>query len=426
MAAVLACLTALLAVTAAAPERADAYRLGGQAWPKRVITYRVTVPSFRAPVNDALAQWNASGVRLRFREVRSGKADVIVATLKVPRLPPGVIALDRCGLGGAAGRGSLGYSRHFQAHVWLDRNCSQRRLILVAAHEFGHVIGLNHTRARCALMTPSNGGCADERNRYPWQYTCKVIRPDDVAGAIRRYGGKARPMPRDRSCLAAPTPGPVTGVAVEPNPAGSIATTRLTWQNPPSPALRRIVIRRNRGACPNAPFVPGQSLSLRDGLTPVEGDFVSEVPAVAGAQTLTDLEPMPPGRTCYAVWAMGPDDRYLEGATAVVEHPGTASDAARIGLVAQVAPAPEVAVRLTWVNPSDPGLGDVRIRSASGPCPASSDAFAGFQSGTVPSTAGPASFDVAFLGEGPSCFAVEFRRADGSLTTVNTFLTQVG
>ena len=423
-----ACVLATLGLAGSVPERAEAYRLGGQTWPKRVITYRVTVPSFRQPVNAALAQWNASGVRLRFREVRSGKADVIVKTLRVPRLPPGVIALNPCGLGGAAGRGSLGYSRSFQANVWLDRNCSPQTLVLVAAHEFGHVMGLNHTSARCAVMTASNGGCADERRKLPWEYTCQVLRPDDVAGAIRRYGGRMRPMPANRTCLGAPTPGPVSGLTVEPNPVGSIATTRLTWQNPSSGALRRIVVRRNQGACPNLPSVPGRFVSIRSGLTPVHGDLVADVPAQGTTQaTVTDIEPMASGRTCYAVWAVGPDDRYLDGVSATVDHPGTASDTARIGLVAQAAPSPDVAARLTWNNPTDQGLGDVRILSSNGPCPAAAAEFFGAFAGTVPSTPGPATFDhVTFAPDGPRCYAVEFRRADGYLARANTFLVQVG
>jgi hypothetical protein len=391
-----------------------------------VITFRVSVPAFRAPVTAATKQWNASGVRLRFREVRSGKADVIVKTLRVPRLPPGVIALDPCGLGGAAGRGSLGYSRGFQAYVWLDRNCSQRTLIGVAAHEFGHVMGLNHTNVRCALMTPSNAPCANERHYLPWEYTCSVLRPDDVAGAIRRYGGKARPASGPRVCLRRPVPGPVSGATVEANPAGSIATSRISWQNPTGPVPQRIVVRRNQGACPNLPSAPGRSVSIRPTLTALDGDLVADIPAVPGAQSTTDLEPMTAGRTCYAVWAVGPDDVYLDAATIVVNHPGTVSAAARIGLVAEAFPTPEVAARLTWANPTDQGLADVQISWSDGACPANPADFSGFSAGTVPATPGPATFDhVSFAPLGPQCYAVAFRRGD-FLSNAGSFLVQVG
>ena len=421
------CVAAALGMSAAAPQRAEAYRIGGKAWPKRVITYRVTVPAFRAPVTAAIAEWNASGVRLRFREVRSGKADVIVKTLKVPRLPPEVRPDMRCGIvNGVAGRASLGYSRSFQAYVWLDRNCSQATLIGVAAHEFGHVMGLNHTNARCALMTASNAPCANERHYLPWEYTCSVLRPDDVAGAIRRYGGKARPASGPRVCVRGPVPGPVSGATVEANPAGSIATSRITWQNPTSgPAPQRIVVKRNQGACPNLPSAPGRFVSIRPTLTALHGDLVADIPAVPGAQSTTDLDPMTPGRTCYAVWAVGPDDVYLDGATVVVDHPGTSTAPSRIGLVAQTDPAPDVPVRLTWVNPNDQGLADVLILRSDAACPATPSDFTRIFAGTVPSTPGPAVFDDLRAVTGPRCYLVEFRRG-AYPSTVASFLVQVG
>lgn len=67
---------------------AGAYRLGGKAWSRDVITYRVTVARDRAPMAEAARQWNISGVRLRFREVRSGRGDVVVRNLRCrPRRP---------------------------------------------------------------------------------------------------------------------------------------------------------------------------------------------------------------------------------------------------------------------------------------------------------------------------------------------------
>ena len=422
-----ACAVTALGLAAATPEQANAYRIGGQAWPKRVITYRVTVANFRQPVTAAIAQWNASGVRLRFREVRAGKADVIVKTLSVPRIPSNAPPEFRCGLAGAAGRGSLGYSRSFQAYVLLDRNCSKRTLVRVAAHEFGHVMGLHHTSVRCAVMTAANTPCADERHYLPWEYTCTVLRPDDIAGAIRRYGGKMRPMPKARTCLRVPTPGPVSGLAVEPDPADSIATSRIAWQTPTSPAVRRIVVRRNQGACPNLPSAPGRFVSIRPNLTPLHGDLVADIPATSGAQSVTDLMPMTPGRTCYAVWAVGPNDVYLDAATVIIDHPGSLTAAARIGLVSEPPPTLEVAARLRWTNPTDQGLsGEVLIVWFPGACPANPQNVPRGFAGTVPSTPGPAAFDhVTSVRPEPRCYAVEFQR-EGTLATVGAFLIQVG
>ena len=90
-------------------------------------------------------------------------------------------------------------------------------------------MGLAHSNRTCALMSPSGGsGCGDERRVLPWEVFCRALRADDVAGAIRRYGGRARPLPADRICLTLPTLAPATDFKVEPNPAGSLAATRLT------------------------------------------------------------------------------------------------------------------------------------------------------------------------------------------------------
>ncbi len=412
-------------LAASAPQPAQAFRLGGQSWPKRVITFRLAVAGFRAPVTAAIAQWNTSGVRIRFREVRSGKADVIVKTLPTPRFPPSLPPGLRCGATGRAGLGTLGFTRGFQSNVWLDRYCSQTTLIAIAAHEFGHVLGLNHTNVGCAVMSASGSNCADERHRLPWEYTCKVLRPDDVAGAIRRYGGTMRPMPEVRTCLRQPTPGPVSAVTFEPNPADSIASTRITWNNPTSTALQRIVVSRRGGACPNYPSVPGRLVFTRPGIADLPGEFVADVPAAGSTQSITDFEPLSAGRVCYAVWATGPENRYLDAATVIVDHPGTDTAASRIGLVGQVAPAPGVAAHLSWINPADPGIADLQITWSDGSCPATPTSFSGSLVGTVPATPGPAAFDhPGTTPVGPQCYTVTFRRANQS--EAGSFSVQLG
>lgn len=397
---------------------AGAYRLGGKAWARDVITYRVTVARHRAPMAEAARQWNTSGVRLRFREVRSGRADVVVRHLRVTKSAPCL---------GTVGRATLGFTRGFQSYLELHPRCSQLRLIGVAVHELGHVMGLAHSNRRCALMSPSGGSaCSDTRGVLPWEVVCRGLRPDDVSGAIRRYGGRPRPLPTERICLAQPTPGPATDLKVELNPAGSLAATRLTWRNPVSSALRRIAINRNTGPCATYPAIPdGTSFVTRLGEPQIAGDPVGVLAPAGAVQSTVDFDPEA-GRVCYAVWTVGPDNRYVKAATVVVDHPGPAPlTAARIGLTAAAAPGPGVAARLTWQNTADPGLTHVHVLRSDAPCPADPTDYFGFRAGSVAFTPGPASFDDAAPLTGPTCYRLSFAR-QGSFEEMATAPIQLG
>lgn len=69
-------------------------------------------------------------------------------------------------------------------------------LLLVAAHEFGHILGLQHTTAAKALMAPF----------YTFGYP-PSLSPDDCRGIQHLYG-RPRPAPSSRP----PTLGPQAGV----------------------------------------------------------------------------------------------------------------------------------------------------------------------------------------------------------------------
>ncbi|MDA0173000.1 hypothetical protein OJ998_28115 [Solirubrobacter taibaiensis] len=69
---------------------ADAYRLGGKKWPVRTITYHASAPQYADAITAAVAAWNASGVRVRFKAVsRRSKARVKIVTGRVRSGPSG-------------------------------------------------------------------------------------------------------------------------------------------------------------------------------------------------------------------------------------------------------------------------------------------------------------------------------------------------
>jgi hypothetical protein len=67
-------------------------------------------------------------------------------------------------------------------------------MALIVAHELGHVLGLDHESGTCATMNPSVAN--DHTTRCPappaGTWTCRLLQPDDVRGAVSLYGGTVR------------------------------------------------------------------------------------------------------------------------------------------------------------------------------------------------------------------------------------------
>ena len=160
---------------------AQAYNAPGPRWPGTTIRYFETLPkSYDWSLREATKAWNRSGARVKFRQVKSRpKAQVVV------------------GFGdthGYAGYASIGLQRGAYVHLVRGRlrvedRANMGRLI---AHEFGHVVGLDHARpGGCKLMEaawPSD--CREPRR--PGLYNCRWLAKDDIRGAVRLYGGRVR------------------------------------------------------------------------------------------------------------------------------------------------------------------------------------------------------------------------------------------
>ena len=162
-----------------------------RAWDHGVVRYYDNSGMHRT-VMTAAARWNASGAKVKFTQVDS------------PRDADVVIGVDDDKLLSLCGRDCLGYTTsigrpsdgHTQVLLAGELGGTPRPLsVWVAAHELGHVLGLEHRDGRsCSLMSPHafDTRCAPSLAAEPPtvdQLAC-VPAPADVTAAVGLYGGR--------------------------------------------------------------------------------------------------------------------------------------------------------------------------------------------------------------------------------------------
>ncbi|XP_072824996.1 matrix metalloproteinase-27 isoform X2 [Vicugna pacos] len=162
------------------------YTLPG--WKKHNLTYRIvnyTPDLARADVEEAIRKgldvWSKV-TPLTFTKIPKGTADIMIAFRtrvhgRCPRYFDGPLGV----LGHAFPPGlGLGGDTHFDEDENWTKDGPGFNLFLVAAHEFGHSLGLSHSNDQTALMFPNYVSL--DPSKYP-------LSQDDISGIQSIYGG---------------------------------------------------------------------------------------------------------------------------------------------------------------------------------------------------------------------------------------------
>jgi hypothetical protein len=175
-------------VAVGVPSSAGAFRLEGGRWPTRTITYYNEIPAYAWAVDSAAYAWNTSGARVQFLKSSQRNAKVLIGIrwFKVA----GDAKVQRTN------------GRFVGAKVGIQSGQDRYTMALVVAHELGHVLGLDHEDRVCATM---NTYLVDNHPEHcdaapAGQWICRLLRTDDVHGAVRLYGGTARPIRGPEFC----------------------------------------------------------------------------------------------------------------------------------------------------------------------------------------------------------------------------------
>ncbi len=317
-----------VAVLLAVPAVAEAYNIGGQRWPgtpARIAYYDATRDRCAPAVARAAKEWNTSGARLRWVEVsRPAKADLRITGGRGP------------GYGGYA---SIGYQWfNFIEVAGCSRRGTEKRVTTaVLVHEMGHVIGLDHVGGtRCApVMIPVSWMDCYEPPK-PWLDRCRFLYRDDVAGAVKRYGGKVD-IPRKLWCDLVPPPAEVANPTVEVLTVDPSELAEVSF-SVTSDSIRKVAVDRWAGTCSRIDFrfetIFNELVDKGDTHTFVDADG--------------DWEgPFPSGTYCYRFTSVGKYDRKT-AVKILVDYPGTGAPSAPARAGARTGLCPDCLANPPW------------------------------------------------------------------------------
>lgn len=285
--------TATLLALFASP--AVAYDRIGYKWSKGRVTYYNGVKAQDAAVRRAVSAWNNSGAKVKIRRTSKRKAKVRIKLLS-----------DNSCIGLAQTRRSS-RKRASRATISLPRptsgaGCTDEFVqTIIVAHEFGHVLGLDHEARQCATLNARGsrrGGelCQEPSGTPAWLWRCRILEQDDVRGAIAIYGGRYNPAKFAASpwCpLYAEAPAPTLTAS---SPAAGAVSIQLV--RPADPVIPEYLLaeRRSNG---------GFDVGVRAGSCPAQGTrrFGWSI-APGGVETVPVASGLQAGQYCVTAWAI--------------------------------------------------------------------------------------------------------------------------
>jgi hypothetical protein len=282
-------LAALTSAALCACSDVGAYTISGKAWPGGTVRYYNAAPDQAWPVARAVYVWNHSGARVQL--VPSSRKD---AQLVIEHFPH-----RRC-VGHA--EATLGFTSGARMHLpRVDERspvCNSYASAAMVAHELGHVLGLGHEERGCALMNPSGSwnGATLCPHAELWTWRCGLLEQDDIAGAVRIYGGRAATT-RDASCNVYPAIATPTrfSAAYRADQSG----VELRFVRPAAPLLPLFLGARATGD--GAFALASEQNHCPATLTSARRYRWNVAP---GAQMLFYDRGRAAGRHCFAVWAL--------------------------------------------------------------------------------------------------------------------------